>query len=161
MGCARYIDHLVADRGQAGLTAVRRIDGELANSPRHVLHATRPFTSGRSLLPANAPHSRPPHGNCKLPFEPICYAGTHCKLSPNEMEQVVATPELVDMIFAHMSRQENTATALVCKSWLEHSRDHIWCEVLNPKELFCLLVPLKTAPDLVRRSFLMAERLLT
>ena len=118
-------------------------------------------TSGRSLPPANAPLSRPPHGNCKLPFEPICYAGTHCKLSPNEMEQVVATPELVDMIFAHMSRQENTTTALVCKSWLEHSRDHIWCEVQNPKELFCLLVPLKTAPDLVRRSFLMAERLLT
>ena len=57
MGCVRYIDHLVADRGQAGLTAVRRIDGELANSPRHVLHATRPFTPFRTIR-MNRPGNR-------------------------------------------------------------------------------------------------------
>ncbi|KZV70807.1 hypothetical protein PENSPDRAFT_685097 [Peniophora sp. CONT] len=59
------------------------------------------------------------------------------------MEQVVSTPELVDTIFAHLPRKENAATALVCKNWLEHSRDHIWSSVHKPKELFRLLVPLK------------------
>lgn len=58
------------------------------------------------------------------------------------MEAVLFTPELVDIIFAHTSRKANAVTALVCKQWLELSRDHIWFEVNNPKELFALLAPL-------------------
>lgn len=64
------------------------------------------------------------------------------------MEHVVSTPELIDMIFAYMSRKEHAVTALVCKRWLEHSRDQIWYNVKNPTELFPLLAPLKTSSDL-------------
>ncbi|KZV70806.1 hypothetical protein PENSPDRAFT_752198 [Peniophora sp. CONT] len=64
------------------------------------------------------------------------------------MEQVVSTPELVDMIFAHMPRKDNVATALVSKRWLEHSRDHIWFHISDAKELFPLLAPLKEDHEL-------------
>ena len=58
------------------------------------------------------------------------------------MNATLSTPELIDMIFAHMPRKANAVTALVCKQWLEISRDHIWCDVDNLRELFSLLVPL-------------------
>ena len=59
------------------------------------------------------------------------------------METVTNMPELIDTIFTHVSREENAITALVCKQWLEISRDHIWHEVYRPTELFSLLSPLQ------------------
>ncbi|KZV65052.1 hypothetical protein PENSPDRAFT_690245 [Peniophora sp. CONT] len=63
------------------------------------------------------------------------------------MEAALSTPELIDMVFAYMPREGNTATALVCKQWLEISRDHIWFEVDVPKELFALLAPIEMLED--------------
>ena len=60
------------------------------------------------------------------------------------MHAVLSTPELIDMILAHMPREANAITALVCRQWLEISRDHIWFDIHDPKELFSLLAPLKT-----------------
>ncbi|VDC05187.1 unnamed protein product [Peniophora sp. CBMAI 1063] len=59
------------------------------------------------------------------------------------MEIVMTMPELIDAIFVHLSRAENAVTALVCKQWLEISRDHIWYEVERPTELFNQLSPLQ------------------
>lgn len=59
------------------------------------------------------------------------------------MEIVMNMPELIDAIFVHLSRAENAVTALVCKQWLEISRDHIWYEVERPTELFNRLSPLQ------------------
>lgn len=56
-------------------------------------------------------------------------------------------PELIDAIFVHLSRADNACTALVCKQWLEISRDHIWYEVDRPTELFNLLSPLRLVDD--------------
>lgn len=61
------------------------------------------------------------------------------------MEDVVTIPELIDAILVHLSREDNAVTALVCKRWLEISRDHIWYEVERPTELFSLLSPLQPA----------------
>ena len=63
------------------------------------------------------------------------------------METVTSMLELIDAIFAHLSREENAITALVCKQWLEISRDHIWHEVYRPTELFNLLSPLQPEED--------------
>ncbi|KZV70808.1 hypothetical protein PENSPDRAFT_752200 [Peniophora sp. CONT] len=63
------------------------------------------------------------------------------------MEKVATMHELIDAIFAHLSRVENAVTALVCKQWLEISRDHIWYEVDRPSELFSLLAPLQIDDD--------------
>ncbi|VDC05183.1 unnamed protein product [Peniophora sp. CBMAI 1063] len=57
------------------------------------------------------------------------------------------------MILARLSRKENAVTALVCKHWLEHSRDHIWRYVNNPKELFPLLVPVRNNTDELEPDF--------
>ncbi|VDC05184.1 unnamed protein product [Peniophora sp. CBMAI 1063] len=58
------------------------------------------------------------------------------------MEHVLSIPELIDRIFAYTSRKTNTVTALVCRGWLELSRDHIWSNVRRPKELLSFLAPL-------------------
>ncbi|KAI0315098.1 hypothetical protein OF83DRAFT_1174162 [Amylostereum chailletii] len=57
------------------------------------------------------------------------------------MHRVLTTPELVDHIFSYSSRDDNAASALVCKSWVEIARDHIWDVVLTPCQLFRLLAP--------------------
>ncbi|KAI0319102.1 hypothetical protein OF83DRAFT_1112211 [Amylostereum chailletii] len=59
---------------------------------------------------------------------------------------VLSTPELLDHIFSFLCRDDNAATARVCRMWTDPSRDHIWSVVDKPCELFRLLSPISVCP---------------
>ncbi|KAL5513864.1 hypothetical protein ACEPAG_2625 [Sanghuangporus baumii] len=57
------------------------------------------------------------------------------------MDCVLQIPELLRLIFAHLSSSYQLRCALVCKGWSEIALDVLWCKLDDPLPLFRLLAP--------------------
>ncbi|KAF7985437.1 hypothetical protein HWV62_5169 [Athelia sp. TMB] len=58
------------------------------------------------------------------------------------MHRILAIPELLDIIFAHLDTPTTAACAAVCKPWSDVALNALWADVDDLQRLIAILVPL-------------------
>ncbi|KAF7980965.1 hypothetical protein HWV62_35756 [Athelia sp. TMB] len=58
------------------------------------------------------------------------------------MHRILAIPELLDIIFAHLDTPSTAACAAVCKPWSDVALNALWADVDDLQRLIAILVPL-------------------
>ena len=58
------------------------------------------------------------------------------------MHRILAIPELLDIIFAHLDPPTTAACAVVCKPWSDVALNALWADVDDLQRLIAVLVPL-------------------
>ena len=61
--------------------------------------------------------------------------------------RVLEIPEILELVFSFLDREDNFQNLVVCKNWSELALNNLWRHVDDPIRLFSILSPMGPAPS--------------